>query len=298
MDRSLPATDVALHVRAEHSEGPRWDALTRRLWWVDITGRRLHCFDPESNCDRSWATAGQPGGVLLDVHGEPVIATPQGLATLDTRTGTTELLVPIESDRPGNRSNDIAVDSRGRAWVGTMPFDKQPGAGSLYRVDGDRVDRVVEGLTISNGPALDEAGGRMYLADTLSGIVDVFDLDPITGEIGGRRRFLDLSAEGLWPDGMTIDDEGMFWVALGRSGAVHRYDPSARLLAVIEVPTSNPTSLTFGGEDRGDLYITTSWYDLDPADRLSQEMAGAIYRCRPGVTGPPSPRWRPPVDNR
>ena len=89
---------------------------------------------------------------------------------------------------------------------------------------------------------------------------------------------------------------GVRGLALGRAGAVHRYDPAGRLLAVIEVPTSNPTSLTFGGEDRGDLYITTSWYDLGPEDRLSQEMAGAIYRCRPGVTGPASQRWRPPVD--
>ncbi|MEZ5270141.1 MAG: hypothetical protein R2789_16775 [Microthrixaceae bacterium] len=31
MHKLLQDTDVALHVRAEHSEGPRWDALTPAL---------------------------------------------------------------------------------------------------------------------------------------------------------------------------------------------------------------------------------------------------------------------------
>jgi xylono-1,5-lactonase len=85
------------------------------------------------------------------------------------------------------------------------------------------------------------------------------------------------------------------WVALGRSSAVHRYDRAGRIDAVLELPTSNPTSVTFGGVDGGDLYITTSWFDLEADDRLAQPLAGAIYRCRPGVTGPPSPRYRRPT---
>ena len=50
--------EVALSVRAEHAEGPLWDAATARLWWVDITGERVHCFDPESSEHSSWSTAG------------------------------------------------------------------------------------------------------------------------------------------------------------------------------------------------------------------------------------------------
>ena len=32
-----------LSLRSEHAEGPIWDAPTARLWWVDITGERVHC---------------------------------------------------------------------------------------------------------------------------------------------------------------------------------------------------------------------------------------------------------------
>jgi sugar lactone lactonase YvrE len=233
--------------------------------------------------------------VVIDTAGNPVVATPVGLAVLERTTGSMTVCVSIEADRPENRANDAKVDTCGRVWVGTMAFDKRPGNAALYRVDGATVTRVVDGLTISNGPAFDDAGGRLYLADTALGIVDVFDFDPTTGRLGTRRPFLDFGETGVWPDGMTVDDDGMLWVALGRAGAVHRYDSAARIDAVIELPTSNPTSVTFGGVDGGDLYITTSWFDLEPDDRLAEPFAGAIYRCRPGVTGPSTPRYRRPA---
>jgi xylono-1,5-lactonase len=283
--------DVALHVRAQHAEGPLWDAETARLWWVDITGERVHCFDPQSSRDISWSTSGQPGGVVLTTAGEPVVASPEGLALLDRLTGDLKLRVPIEQDKPENRANDIKVDSRGRAWAGTMAFDKRPHGAALYRIDGAQVTCVVDGLTIANGPAFDEDQGRLYLADTGIAVVDVFDLDPRTGAISGRRRLVDFNDAQVWPDGMAVDDDGMLWVALGRAGAVHRYRLDGLLDGVIEIPTTNPTSVAFGGPDGADLYIVTSWFDLDEDNRAAQPLAGAIFRCRPGVTGRPSPRF-------
>ena len=79
-------------------------------------------------------------------------------------------------------------------------------------------------------------------------------------------------------------------VALGRGGAVHRHRRDGTSDCVIELPTTNPTSVAFGGTNGGDLYITTSCFDLEPDGRATQPLAGAIFRCRPGVTGRPSPR--------
>jgi sugar lactone lactonase YvrE len=281
--------EVALSGRARHSEGPIWDAESARLWWVDIVGEHVHCLDPVSGDHRSWAVPGQPGGVVLDAVGAPVVAAPDGLARLDIGTGAMDARVPIEPDKPENRANDVKVDARGRAWVGTMAYDKRPRNAALYRVDADTATCMVHGLTISNGPAFDESRARMYLADTALFVVDVFDLDVGTGELSARRRFLDFAEPEVWPDGMTVDDDGMFWVALGLAGAVHRYRPDGTLDGVVELPTSNPTSVAFGGADGGDLYITTSLVDCE--ERATQPLAGSIFRCRPGVTGPPSPRY-------
>ncbi len=284
--------ETVLHVGAEHSESPVWDAAAERLWWVDIMGAQVHCFDPGSGADTSWRVDGQPGGVVLDAHGEPVVAAPDGLRALDRETGATELLVRVEPEKPENRMNDVKVDSRGRVWAGTMAYDKRPGNAGLYRIEGDEVVCMVGNLTISNGPGLDERAGRMYLADTALGIVDVLDFDSEEGAVDGRRRFLDFTTPGTWPwpDGMTVDDEGMLWIALGRAGTVNRYRGDGRLDGVVELPPSNPTSVAFGGTDGGDLYITSSWFDLDEEARAAQPLAGAIFRCRPGPTGRPSPR--------
>ena len=195
------------------------------------------------------------------------MASPAGLAMLDRGTGRLDLCVPIEQDRPENRANDVKVDDRGRAWVGTMAYDKRPRNAALYRVDGGGVTRVVDGLTISNGPCVRPRRGRLYLADTALFVVDVFDMDAGTGSPLGRRRFLDLTDEQVWPDGMTVDDEGDLWVALGRAAAVRRYRVGGTLDGVVELPTSNPTSVAFGGIDGGDLYITTSWVDCEQARR-------------------------------
>lgn len=290
------SVEVVVGPGAQHGEGPLWDAASARLWWVDIAGQQVHCFDPDSGRQLSWATPWQPGGVVLDTLGRPVVAAPDGLVLLGTGDGRTTLLVPVEEDRPENRANDAKTDAHGRCWVGTMAFDKRPGNAGLYRVDREGATLVVGGLTISNGPALDEPGGRMYLADTALCRVDLFDLEPTTGALGGRRPFVDLSAEGLWPDGMTVDDEGMLWVACGRAGAVRRYRSDGVLDGVVTVPTSNPTSVTFGGGDGGDLFITTSWFDLEPDARAREPLAGAVFSCRPGVTGRPAPRYREPDD--
>jgi D-xylonolactonase len=90
---------------------------------------------------------------------------------------------------------------------------------------------------------------------------------------------------------MTVDDDGMLWVALGRAGAIHRYRADGTCDGIVELSTTNPTSVAFGGTDGGDLYITTSWVDCEEGHRAAQPLAGAIFRCRPGVTGPPSPRY-------
>lgn len=284
--------ELVLAARAEHAEGPIWDAATRALWWVDITGHRVHCFHPDSNRDCSWDTGCDVGAIAVGSDGNVVLAVPDGFARFDPKSGTLTPLASVEASMPENRTNDATCDSAGRLWVGTMAYDRREGHAGLYVLDPDLTVRQVEsGLTIVNGPAFDDARGRMYLADTAVGLVYAYSFDPAAGQLGAREVFVDLSASGSWPDGMTVDDEGGLWVAVGRDSAVHRYLPDGRLDKKIGLPVTNPTSVAFGGEDGSLLYITTSWYDLSQQERARQPLAGSIFVDSPGVNGPPAHRF-------
>ena len=102
----------------------------------------------------------------------------------------------FRSSRTGPRTAPTTARSTAGegVWVGTG-LRQAAGERSLYRVDGDWVTRMLDGLTISNGPAFDEP--RATTADTPLCVVDVFDLDSATGAVSGRRRFLDLSRAAL-----------------------------------------------------------------------------------------------------
>ena len=51
------------------------------------------------------------------------------------------------------------------------------------------------------------------------------------------------------------------------------------------MPVQKTTACTFGGDDLGTLYITTSWENLE---RGEDPLAGALFAVRPGVTGLPA----------
>ena len=133
--------------------------------------------------------------------------------------------------------------------------------------------------------------------------MDLFDTDPDTGALSGRRPFVAVpDADGI-PDGLTLDAEGCLWLAIWDSGEVRRFTPEGRLDTVVRLPACQVTSAAFGGPDLGTLYITTAWEGLSPAARAEQPHAGDIFACVPGVTGrppflfggeqlPPNPRMR------
>ena len=91
---------------------------------------------------------------------------------------------------------------------------------------------------------------------------------------------------GGWPDGMTVDQEGMIWVALWAGYKVTRWNPkTGELLKTINVDAPNVTCCTFGGENLNELYITTARKDLDPAMLEFYHKTGGLFRLKTEVRG-------------
>ncbi|MBA2316781.1 MAG: SMP-30/gluconolactonase/LRE family protein [Euzebyales bacterium] len=284
--------EVALDAHAEVAEGPVWDSSGNELVWVDIPRHLVHRFHPASGRCTS-VDVGQPvGAVALRDSGGLVLALRDGFGVLDGDTGPARLVREVEADSASNRMNDGKCDQSGRFWAGTMALDMRVGAGTLYRLETDfEVVSVLADVSVPNGLAWTADERTMYFIDSTTNGVDVLDHAPRSGTVGERRRLIDIAPEIGLPDGMTTDVDGFLWIALWGGGAVRRYSPAGALDTVVQLPATQITSCTFGGEQLDELYITSAAAGLSDEERANQPHAGAVFRVRPGVCGLPPQRF-------
>jgi sugar lactone lactonase YvrE len=255
------SVDVCIDVRCELGEGPRWDAATGTLLFVDIEGRSLHRWNGSTLETQRFE--GMIGCAAPTADGDVVVALASRIALAST--GETLARFPHGENM---RANDGACDPDGRLWVGTMAVDAAPGAGALYRLDGAELVPKLHDLTISNGLGWSADGTRMWFIDSKANRVDEFVYD---GELGDRRALVEIDPAIGDPDGLTVDDEDCVWVAVWGGSCIRRYTPDGELDRIVELPAENPTSCCFGGTT---LYITTAAPD------------GRVYALDAGVSGP------------
>ena len=283
--------ELVSDAHATVGEGPVWDAARGALWWVDIPAGLVHCFDPRRRADTTVAVGSAVGAVALGRDGTLLVALAERLAILDPESGRLESLL---SFAPGDRSlrcNDGKCDPAGRLWVGRMAPDGALGEGTLLRIDTDLtlVARLT-GLSIPNGLGWSLDGQRMYFADSAWGEVREYPYDQETGAMGDGRPLVQFPNDLSVPDGLTVDADGYLWVARWGAGCVVRVAPDGSVVGQVDLPVSQVSSCTFGGDDLGDLYITTAHEDFGASDLAREPLAGALFRCRPGVRGlPPIP---------
>lgn len=291
----VTVAELYLQMDCELGEGPRWDPWLERLLFVDVLAGLLHIVKegldkgPDAITITTVAVGQSLGAANPAVEGGLVLAMRDGIYRSDADGTSIRLLAPVEADQPTNRMNDALCDPQGRLWAGTMSFDAEPGAGTLYRIDPDgSVTPVFGDLTISNGLGWNLDGDRMYYVDSPTRRIDALDFAAEDGIVRNRRCFVDVSDVPGVPDGMAIDTEGGVWVAFWGGAQVHRYSPEGLLTAIIEVPVAQPTSCTFGGPDGRTLFITSARLGLTQAELDAAPSSGSVFRCRPGYQGLPA----------
>ncbi len=266
---------------AYHGEGPVWSERWGGLRWVDMLAGDVLSLAADGSVARRHV--GRVAAALRPRRGGGAVVAVERGFVLEAADGSLTRLPDVWSD-PGVRMNDGGCDPHGRFYAGSMAYDQTPGAAALYRLDPDgSVRTVLERVTVSNGIEWSPDGRLAYYADTATHRIDVFDSDRASG-LTRRRPFVDLSAEALRPDGLTVDAEGGVWVALSNGGAVRRYTPGGALDAVVALPARKVTACTFGGARLDELYVTTSREGLAPGD---DPAAGSLFRVEVGVAGRP-----------
>lgn len=282
--------EPVIDAHAMLGEGPSWDAENSRLFWVDILGKQLNIYNSKAGTNRSIQFEQYVCAVVPRNSEEVILAMQHGYYSYHIQSEELKLINDPEEGLPDNRFNDGKCDPGGRFWAGTMDFDGAKNKGALYCLDTDlSVKKVLSPVSVSNGLAWSPDQTRMYFNDTPTQKVFSFDYDVKTGKIKNQQTAVEISTEEGSPDGMTIDTEGMIWVAHWGGAKVSRWNPeTGKRLDEILLPCSKVTSCVFGGEDLDELFITTARTGIEEKELAEQPQAGGVFRIKTNVKGLPT----------
>lgn len=260
-------------------EGPVWDSKTKRLLYVDIINGTVHEYDPATGDCKTIDVHQMVGAIAICNDGNLLAALKEGLAIINRRTGKLDLFSFPESHLPANRFNDGKCDPSGRFWIGSMHVDETANAGTVYMLETNlSVSKKIENTTISNGMAWSPDQQIFYYIDTPTMNVVAYDFDNASGTIKNKRAVISVKEKDGHPDGMTVDTDGMLWIAHWNGWQVARWNPNTgEKLFSLSMPVANVTSCTFGGDGLTDLYITTAKKGLTDEESKNQPLAGNLF---------------------
>ena len=240
-------------------ECPLWDSETRSLWWTDCVGLQFRRLDWSTRQYHTVRRGIEIYGFRRNRCGGFVVTNTAGVWTWD---GCGEL-VPVAQEAAGARLqlNDCTADSSGRLITASFfydPANPYP-SGRLLRIETDGSVAVLdEGFHLSNGLGLSPDERTLYFADSATRQIWAYDYDVRDGSATHRRLFVQVPATAGIPDGLTVDADGFVWSAEWYGGRVVRYDPEGREECRLTLPAKQTSSVTFGGPDLTDLFITSA----------------------------------------
>lgn len=271
---------------AKLGEGVLWDAERGVVWFVDIKRHRLWHVDPATGSNSFTEAPGQIGWAIPAEDGLLLCGLQDGLYTFDPSARAFSKLADVPGEPKGNRLNDACTDPWGRVWFGSMDDSEQGKTGRFYVFDrGDIRPAGPSGIGITNGPAIDAAGSRIYFTDTGEQKIHVADLSK--DGLGEPRLFVDTARyfPKAYPDGPVVDAEGHVWSAFYFGGCVARFSPAGEMVVKIDIPARDVTKMGFGGADLSTAYVTSATKNLADAEKPEYPQAGSLFAFDAPVKG-------------
>ncbi len=188
------------------------------------------------------------------------------IQVVDPQTGVVETLYTECDGHHLRAPNDLVFDSTGGFWFTDhgKNWSRQRDHGAVYyaKPDGSSIEEMIYPVEGPNGIGLSPDEQRLYVAETHTGRVRVWDiaepgkLDSPYGK-GTRGRLLaGLEGEQLL-DSLAIDSEDHVCVATIRNGGVTDIAPDGTTVHIATGDTLT-TNICFGGPDLRTAYITGS----------------------------------------
>lgn len=274
--------ELIANYECEIGENPLWHSIEKRLYWCDIGTGRIFRYDPATGAHEQCYQGRTVGGFTIQSDGSLLLFMDRGTIASWGDGHVTEFVTDIPAER-SSRFNDVIADPMGRVFCGTMSTNE--GKGRLYRFDTDRSLHVVlENIGCSNGMAFTPDRKGFFYTDSFAGEIYLFDYDAAEGSLSNRTTFATFDKSNGLPDGITVDASGALWVALWDGGCVVSLDRYGQICRTIELPASQVSSVTFGGDDYSHLYVTTAG---GSRRRVNAGRSGALFRVNRDIRGVP-----------
>jgi gluconolactonase len=236
-------------------EGPAWGPDGKLYFSSCNTPATLRVDDPAT---QKWSVVREGGGngLAFDPKGRLVICDHvRKLVSRMEKDGTITVLAELYSGIHLTQPNDLVIDEKGTVYFTDPDFAAKKGA--VYRLTEDgTLTQLDNQIQATNGIALRDGGKVLLVAATTEKCVYELTLAD-DGKVTGKRKFVDLNGEGeVGPDGMSIDEKGMLYVAVFGGGRVVVVDPDGKIVQRIDTDGKNPTNCCFGGKDGKTLFVT------------------------------------------
>ena len=99
-------------------EGPLWNLKEQAIYWVDIEGKKIQRYYPETKKYESFDVPQRVCLMAFREQGGLICGTEDGFYFWDTSSQTMEFITNPEKGKAGARFNDGKVDRKGRLWGG------------------------------------------------------------------------------------------------------------------------------------------------------------------------------------
>ena len=279
--------ELVLDLKAPLCESPIWDEKTEKLFWDDYYQKRIYSYEPATGDFGSYQLDVMPGSIALTDRGNIIVAYEKSIGIFDVSKKCFTRSISPEAHISTNHFNDGKCDTEGRFWAGSITETQKEALAFLYRVDaGLEYTEMLDGVITSNGLCWSPDNKIFYYIDTMRFSVDAFDFSAEDGTISNRHTVIDFPRDKGRPDGMTIDEDGMLWIAHWKGACISRWNPNTgSCLEVFPVPSYNVTSVYFGGMGLDTLYITTARSSTDEDMLNEYPHSGGLFCFKPGVKG-------------
>ena len=266
--------------KATLGEGPWWDHIDQRLWWVDIRGHSLNCYDPVGDTNVANDVGETIGCAFKCESGAMIIGTGSGVYSFDVINQEKKLIVKPRPMEASCRFNDGCTDAFGRLWLSTMidGTDVPQRRGRFYRLGANcAFDSFFGAFYTTNGLAFSPDGNVIYYADTNRSVQTIWacDYDLESGRPAKSKVFLDCRDLPGRPDGATVDVDGCYWFAGVGGWSVVRVTPKGKIDRIVGLPVEKPSKVMFGGPRLDVLYVSTISEGVH--DFQSQPDAGCLF---------------------